>query len=80
MGVQNLAILRLDSASGPLAGTGFSGGVNVITYNASTSACEKGQQWPEALVLLAQLPSRGATTRVTECRRDRDHNGVCNLR
>ena len=34
---------------------------NVITYNATISACEKDGLWQQALELLREMPERGVT-------------------
>ena len=38
---------------------------NVITYNAATSACQKGGQWQRAFELLERMPQRALTPNLT---------------
>ena len=40
---------------------------DVVSCNAAMSACEKGEQWEEALRLLEELPHRSLMPSVVSC-------------
>jgi len=40
---------------------------NTITYNAAIRACEKGEQWQQALELFARMPGEGVRRYTITC-------------